>query len=181
MQLVNKIPADLIGEAAGHAARLIHDSIDQKFTPRFGGNLEAHTAGKIGELLFLAELNRAGIHVKTTPIRTRYTKLSATDDFVIVVDGKDVQVEVKTASVFKPLNDLPMGFKFMLNAAQAPYRWDFVVSIFVNLSDLTYRIMGCMEREHVDVYPIAGSRGGRHYEIPPEFLLPVERIWGGCL
>jgi hypothetical protein len=181
MQLVNKIPTDLIGEAARHAAILVHDSVAQKFTPRFGGSLEQHMIGKIGEYLFLREVNNAHVHVRQSPIRENYTKLSATDDFVLIVDDKDVQIEVKTASVFKPLDDLATGFRFMLNAAQAPYRWDFVVSIFVNLSDLTYRVMGCMEREHVDVYPIAGSRGGRHYEIPPEFLLPIECIWGDCL
>jgi hypothetical protein len=176
-ETLHKIPPDLIGEAAKHAARLIHDSIEHKFSPLFGGGLEPHIVGKIGELLFMAEMNRAGIRIKTTPIRTRYTKLSTTDDFTIVVDGKDIQVEVKTANVFKPLDKLPMGFKFMLNFAQRPFKWDWAVSIFVNLTDLTYRIMGCIEREHVDVYPIAGSHGIRHYEIPPEFLVPIERIW----
>lgn len=180
MQLVNKIPADLIGESARHAAILIQDSNAQKFTPRFGGSLEQHTIGKIGEYLFWNEVKKAQVHIRSTPIRENYTKLSADDDFVLVVDGKDVQVEVKTANVLKPLDNLASGFVFMLNAAQAPFRWDFVVSIFVNLSDLTYRIMGCGEREHVDVYPIAGSSGGRHYEIPLEFLLPIECIWEDC-
>ena len=174
-----KIPAALIGEAAEHAACLIHDSIDQKFTPRFGGDLLQHTVGKIGELLFLSELNHNGIVTNATPFRESYTKLSATDDFLLRVAHKDIKVEVKTANVFKPLNKLPSGFNFLLNAAQQ-HNWDFVVSIFVNLSDLTYRVMGCVEREHIDVYPIAGSRGARHYEIPTVFLLPIECIWSDC-
>jgi len=182
MSEVHKIPADLIGDAARHAAILINDSHAQKFTPLFGGGFEPHCVGKIGEYLFWNEVKNSGIHIMSTPIRESYTKLSANDDFMLVVDGKDVQVEVKTANVFKPLDDLPMGFKFMLNAAQQSrqrhaFDWDWVVSIFVNLSDLTYRIMGCVERDHIDVYPIAGSYGVRHYEIPPEFLLPIERIW----
>jgi len=184
-QIVNHIPPDIIGESARHAAILIHDSNAQGFTPLFGGSLEQHTIGKIGEYLFRDVVEEAQIHIKNTPIRENYTKLSADDDFMLVVDGKDVKVEIKTASVFKSLDNLPPGFRFMLNAAQRlrhgrPFNWDWVVSIFVNLTDLTYRIMGCVEVDHVDVYPIAGSYGSRHYEIPPEFLLPVECIWEEC-
>ncbi|MCD6163143.1 MAG: hypothetical protein J7K40_12120 [candidate division Zixibacteria bacterium] len=177
---VHKIPADLIGDAARHAAILIHDSHAQKFTPLFGGGFEPHCVGKIGEYLFWNEVKNSGIHITSTPIRESYTKLSANDDFMLVVDDKDVQVEVKTANVFKPLDELPMGFKFMLNAAQRPFKFDWVVSIFVNLSDLTYRIMGCVERDSIAEYPIAGSYGVRHYEIPPESLLSIRCIWEGC-
>ena len=180
MRHIHKIPADIVGESARHAAILVHDSIAQKFTPHFGGDLEAHTIGKIGEHLFRDEVRKAGIHIKSDPIRESYTKLSEDDDFVLHVAHEDIKVEVKTANVFKKLNRLPSGFKFFLNAAQEPFDWDFVVSIFVNLTDLTYQIMGCVEREHVGVYPIAGSRGARHYEIPIEFLLPVECVWSDC-
>lgn len=175
-ETLHKIPSDLIGEAARHAAILIQDSNAQKFTPRFGGSLEQHTIGKIGEYLFWNEVKKAQIHIRNTPIRENYTKLSVDDDFVLVVDGEDIQIEVKTANVFTPLCSLPMGFKFMLNATQR-LTWDWAVSIFVNLTDLTYRIMGCIEREHIGAHPITGSHGVRHYEIPPEFLLPIERIW----
>lgn len=181
---VHKIPPDLIGDAARHAAILIRDSKIQKFTPRFGGSLEEHTTGKIGEYLFWKKLregtgNTRNIHIRNVPIRDSYTKLQAEDDFVLTLDGKNIRIEVKTANVFKPLDDLPMGFKFMLNATQS-LKWDYVVSIFVNLSDLTYRIMGCMEREHIKPYPVVGSYGVRHYEIPPEFLLPIRCIWEDC-
>jgi hypothetical protein len=179
MAEVSNIPTDLIGEAARHAAILVHDSNAQQFTPRFGGSLEQHTIGKIGEYLFWEEVKKAQIHIRSKPMRENYTKLYPGDDFVLVVDGKDIRVEVKTANVFAPLCSLPTGFRFMLNATQK-LAWDFVVSIFVNLTDLTYRIMGCMEREHIDVYPITGSGGVRHYEIPPEFLLPIECIWEDC-
>ena len=177
MESVHKIPAALIGNAARHAAILIHDSHTQKFTPLFGGGFEPHCIGKIGEYLFWEEAKKAKIRVRSIPIRESYNKLSANDDFVLAVDGKAVQVEVKTANVFKPLDDLPMGFKFMLNAVQRPFKFDWVVSIFVNLTDLTYRFMGCVERDHIKEYPVAGSYGVRHYEIPPGQLLPIERIW----
>ena len=178
-ETVHNIPPDIIGEAARHAAILIHDSSAQGFTPHFGGSLEQHTCGKIGEFLFWNEVKKAQVHVRSTPIRENYTKLSADDDFVLVVNGKDIRVEVKTASVFKPLDDLAAGFRFMLNSTQKLV-WDWVVSIFVNLTDLTYRIMGCMAHDKIGGYPITGSYGMRHYEIPPEFLLPIECIWEGC-
>ena len=183
---VHKISAECISDAARYATYLLRDTIDQGFKPRFGGDLFDHIRGKIGELIFWDEVCNAGIDVVTTPIRAHYEYLHPKDDFVLNVDGKEVQVEVKTANVIKPLDALPSSFRFLLNAAQQRrqtgrlYDWDWVVSVFINTSDLTYRIMGCVEVEHVGVYPIAGSKQGRHYEIPLETLLPIECIWSDC-
>ena len=183
---ISKLSAEQTSEAMGYAHRIVADSLAGKFKPVFGASgLETHFVGKLGEVIARDMFVSYDLDVRATPLRDRYDRLSPTDDFVLRIDGKDVKVEIKTASVFKSLDNLPPGFRFMLNAAQRlrhgrPFNWDWVVSIFVNLTDLTYRIMGCVEVDHVDVYPIAGSYGTRHYEIPPEFLLPVECIWEEC-
>lgn len=187
---VHKIPAEIVSDAAKYAAYLLRDTIDQGFKPRFGGDLCSHLIGKIGEMLFMDELTESDIDVRATPFRAHYEHLHPSDDFVLNVDGDEVQVEIKTANVLKPLDNIASGFKFFLNAAQSLkqsssghaggdrlYKWDWVVCIFVNLTDLTYRIMGCVDVDHVGVYPVAGSRQSRHYEIPIESLLPIHCIW----
>jgi hypothetical protein len=179
-QRVRKISAECVSDAAKHAAYLLHDSVDQGFKPLYSGDLCARTIGKIGEILFWDELCKAGIDVVTTPIRTHYEHRYSSDGFVLDVDGEDVRVEIKTTKVLKPLVYLSSGFRFFLNASQQPYRWNWVVSTFINTIDLTYLIAGCVEREHVGVYPIAGSKHGKHYDIPTEFLLPVQCIWEDC-
>jgi len=190
---VTKLTPEQTTTAMRYAHYRVRDSIEAGFVPVFGsGGLEMHFIGTLGEIIANNEFILRNVDIVTTPLRAHYDRLSATDDFVLKVDGKKVQVEIKTANVLKPLDDLPSGFRFFLNAAQARkqprlshdgknkiFDWDWVVCIFVNLTDLTYRIMGCVEREHVDIYPIAGSHGVRHYEIPLEFLLPIECIWGG--
>ena len=179
-ETVKNLQVEQTTEAMRYAHQIVADSLGAAFKPVFGsGGLEMHLVGKIGEVIARDEFISHGIDVRATPLRDHYDCLSETDDFMLRIDGKDVKVEVKTANVLKPLDNLASGFVFMLNAAQAPFKWDFAVSVFVNLTDLTYRIMGCVEVEHVDVYPIAGSSGGRHYEIPLEFLLPIECIWRG--
>jgi len=89
---MHKIPADLIAEAARHAAILIHDSNDQKSPPRFGGSLEQHTLRKIGEYLFWDEIKKAQVHIRSVPITENYTKLSADDDFVLVAHKCNVPI-----------------------------------------------------------------------------------------
>ena len=191
---VTKLTLEQTTTAMRYAYYRVRDSIEAGFVPVFGsGGLEMHFIGTLGEIIANEEFILRNVDIVTTPLRAHYDRLSATDDFVLKADGKKVQVEIKTANVLKPLDDLSSGFRFFLNVAQARRRprlshdgknkifnWDWVVCVFVNTQNLTYRIMGCVEVEHVDVYPIAGSSGGRHYEIPLEFLLPIECIWSDC-
>ena len=178
---VSELSGDQVVEAMGYAYHVVLDSLKSGFKPVFGsGGLETHFIGKLGEIIAMEAFESRNIDMVSTPLRAYYGDLDRSDDFVLRVDGKDIKVEIKTADVLKPLDDLAMGFRFFLNAAQKKYTWDWVVCVFVNTQNLTYRIMGCVEVDHIDVYPIAGNRGVRHYEIPLEFLLPIECIWEGC-
>jgi hypothetical protein len=175
-----ELSLDQVVKAMGYAYHVVQDSLEAGFKPVFGsGGLNTHFIGKLGEIIAMKDFELRNIDMVSTPLRAYYGDLDRSDDFVLRVDGKDIKVEIKTADVLKPLDDLATGFRFFLNANQG-MSWDWVVCVFVNTQNLTYRIMGCVERDHVDVYPIAGGRGVRHYEIPLEFLLPIECIWEDC-
>ena len=70
----------------------------KKMKPRFGGTIEDHKIGKLGELAFDEFCKENHLPIVHSPLRRDYRKLRIQDDFIVEIFGKRRKIEVKTRS-----------------------------------------------------------------------------------
>ena len=179
--VATKLSQKQVMDAMKYAYWEVHGSLEQGVEPAPGsGGISTHFIDKLGQVAAEEEFASRGIGTVSTPLPAYYGDPDKSDNFMLRVDDRHINVAIMTTDVFGPLDGLPTGDRFYLSTDPAPFGWDWIICLFVNTQNLTYLPMGCVEREHVDVYAISGSKHGRQYEIPLEFLLPIECIWEDC-
>ena len=83
-----------------HAKKMAEGFSTYSFKNDQKQSLDVYNIGKIGEFAFykfLRELKHKGLlSIKHVPFRADYSRLNFKDDFIIEVDDKELQIEVRT-------------------------------------------------------------------------------------
>jgi hypothetical protein len=85
---------------SAHAQKMADGFPTYSFKNDENQSLDVYNIGKIGEFAFFKFLDeqqaKGLLKIKHTPFRESYEKMNFKDDYIIEINGKDVQIEVRT-------------------------------------------------------------------------------------
>ncbi len=160
----------LYEKAIRYAFITVFDSYERGFRPRFGGGIIQHFVGKIGELAFEAFCHENGVKILHSPFRQDYRKLNGKDDFVILVNGEPILVEVKTQRVRRVDNVQEVYYNTDQYLSKKDHNY-CVVFVAVNKTLTRIAILGWILAEEIKNYPVKSLRFSTAYAIPVKDLL----------
>ncbi len=169
----------LIQDASYYAYKVVFGSFRQGMKARFGGGIREHMAGKLGELAFFKFCLENGIPVKHAPFRDDYTTLNDDDDFILVLNGKLVPVEVKTATVLDPMKlDKPLFYNKKQYDSREDHKY-IIVFTAVNKHLTQVCLVGWIHAKRIAKFPVRKDLRSPAYEIAVEELKPMQAFLRG--
>ena len=175
--MIEIIPhVQLYEKAMRHAFITVFDSYEKGFKPRFGGGVIQHFIGKIGETAFEEFCHENGVKILHSPFRQDYRRLNGWDDFVILVNGEPIRVEVKTQRVKRVDNVREVYYN--TDQYQSKTKHDYcVVFVAVNKTLTRIAILGWIPAEEIKNYPVKNLRFTPAYAVPAEDLLNFDFLF----